>query len=97
MQVLECNELTTGVQAEKRLVAEYQSKVETLQEKIAGLEASLGQKEEELNALKASGSGGENVGSCHRNLGAWLTKHVGHERQTAGMGRAADKPGRAIG
>lgn len=46
------NALADDEKADKRLIAEYQSKVEILQEKVADLEASAEEKEQELNQLR---------------------------------------------
>ena len=37
---------------ERKIIADYQSKVETLQEKVMGLEASVDEKEGELKRLR---------------------------------------------
>lgn len=50
----EC-ELTWSAQAGKKIIAEYQAKVEILHDKVAGLEATLEEKEEELNLFRTSG------------------------------------------
>ncbi|KAA8913386.1 hypothetical protein FN846DRAFT_130288 [Sphaerosporella brunnea] len=47
-------------EADKRLIADYQSKIEVLHDKVAGLEATLHERDNEIRSLKASGSGGEN-------------------------------------
>lgn len=49
------------LQADKKLIMDYQQKVEMLQEKVAGLEASLDDKEREISGLKHGEQRRENV------------------------------------
>lgn len=49
------------LQADKKLITDYQQKVELLQEKVAGLEASLDDKEREISGLKQGEQRRENV------------------------------------
>lgn len=56
------------LQADKRLIAEYQTKVELLQDKVAGLEADLDEKEEELNHFRSTGGSRDQRVSPHYPL-----------------------------
>ncbi|KAI5780027.1 hypothetical protein EDC01DRAFT_668963 [Geopyxis carbonaria] len=61
-----------GNEADKKLIADYQSKVELLQDKVTGLESSLHARDQEVQALKDEERIRENAANEKRNEWAEL-------------------------
>jgi hypothetical protein len=68
----------TDIQADKKLIADYQSKVEILQDKVAGLEASLDESEEKLRLFQSSQLEKEDVGKRNKHNWMLLTNACRH-------------------